>query len=295
MITSGWITQLFCHVDDFCQQFEPEWEKILIPPKGGRKKVRSLSLAEVITIITLFHFSGYRTFKHYYQRQVLIYWKAYFPGLPSYSWFVRMAQSAVFPMFVYLHANLGKPTGMGYIDSTVLTVCHIARASSHKVFKKMARKGKTTTGWFFGFKLHVVINHKAEITGFMLTSGNTDDRRPVRELTKELFGQLFADRGYVGKQLFRDLFERGLQLIAKSRKNMKLCLINLVDKALLRQRSLIESVFNRLKMVFQIEHHRHRSGWNFLTNLFGGLIAYCIDPRKPSFNPKSSSLLGSVA
>ena len=118
----------------------------------------------------------------------------------------------------------------------------------------------------------------------MLTPGNTDDRAPVPDLCANLYGKLFGDRGYIASKLFLDLYAKGIQIITKLRANMKNRLMPLMDKVLLLKRGLIESVHNKLKNCCQIEHHRHRSPWNFLVNLIGGLLAYAYDPNKPELD-----------
>ena len=168
------------------------------------------------------------------------------------------------------------------MDSTILTVCHARRINSHRVFRKIARRGKTSTGWFYGFKLHLIINDSGEILAYMLTAGNVDDRVPVPELSKDIFGRLFGDKGYISQELFLKLYERGLQIITKLKRNMKNKLMKLIDKLLLRSRGVIESVNNKLKSDCQIEHHRHRSPWNFFVNLVSGIVAYAYDSCKPT-------------
>jgi hypothetical protein len=126
---------------------------------------------------------------------------------------------------------------------------------------------------------------------FKLTSGNTDDRKPVPEMTEDLIGKLFGDRGYISQELFEELYKRGLQLITRYQKKMKQKLVKLVDKILLRKRSLIETVNDQLKNISQIEHSRHRSIWNFFVNLFAGLIAYTYLPQKPSLDLKQKGLV----
>lgn len=153
-----------------------------------------------------------------------------------------------------------------------------------------ARWGKTTVSWFYGFKLHLIINDEGELWAFKLTGGNVDDRAPGPALTRGLFGKLFGDKGYISQQLFDERYERGVQLITRLRKNMKNKLTPLVDKLLLRKRALIERVNDQLKNVSQIEHTRHRSPINFLVNLVAGLIAYTYQPKKPSLNLRPSEL-----
>ena len=164
--------------------------------------------------------------------------------------------------------------------------CHIKREKQHKTMKGWAAKGKCTMGWFYGFKLHLVINDKGEIIQWTLTPGNVDDREPLKDkkFTEKLFGKLFADRGYISQNLFDMLFIDDLHLITKIKKNMKNSLMNLYDKLLLRKRAVIESVNDELKNICQIEHTRHRSVDNFATNLVAGLIAYNLLPKKPSMN-----------
>ncbi len=283
------LISIFCDVDDFCKEFEHEWRKILIEKQDNRligdKKRRNrkteMSLSEAITIVTMFHKTRYRTFKVYYNRFVHFILKSYFPKLLSYSRFVNLMKTCLFPLFVFSQGCLGECTGISFVDSTILTVCHARRINSHRVFKKLAKRGKTSTGWFYGFKLHLIINESGEIIAYMLTAGNVDDRFPIPELSKDVFGKLFGDKGYISQELFLKLYDRGLQIITRLKKNMKNKLMSLVDKILLRKRGVIESVNNKLKFDCQIEHHRHRSPWNFLVNLVSGIVAYAYDSCKP--------------
>jgi hypothetical protein len=284
------LISIFCDVDDFCKEFEPEWRKILIEnqDKGliGDKKRRNrrteLSLSEAITIVTMFHKTRYRTFKDYYHRYVLAFLKPYFPKLLSYSRFVNLMKTCLFPLFVFSQGCLGECSGISFVDSTILTVCHARRINSHRVFKNIARRGKTSTGWFYGFKLHLIINDSGEILAYMLTAGNIDDRIPVPWLSRDVFGKLFGDKGYISQKLFIELYDKGIQIITRLKKNMKNKLMKIVDKILLRSRGIIESVNNKLKADCQIEHHRHRSPWNFLVNLVSGIVAYAYDSCKPT-------------
>ena len=181
---------------------------------------------------------------------------------------------------------LGKCTGISYIDSTPLRSCHIKREKQHKVFKGIAQKGQCSLGWFYGFKLHIIINDRGEILDFIITPGNVDDRKPLKDmyLHKRIFGKLYGDKGYISKDLFEKLFVDGVHLITKIKKNMKNSLMLLQDKIALRKRALIETVNDELKNICQIEHTRHRSFENFTTNLLSGLIAYSFFDKKPSIN-----------
>jgi hypothetical protein len=277
------LLELFCHVDDFCVRFLPDLHKQLLPdakPKRNRK--RSLHLSEVMTILIWFHRSGYRTFKDFYTRFVLVYWRSEFPGLVSYNRFVEFIPSALLALCAYLKTCLGRPTGYAFADSTPLKVSHPARVHQHKVFAGVAHWGKSSTGWFFGLKLHLTINECGELLCVRISAGNVDDRTPVPDLTKDLVGKLYADKGYVSKPLTRKLLARGLHLVTRLKKRMQNQLMLLSDKLLLFRRGLIDSVIDRLKNGCQIEHSRHRSVTNAFVHLIAGLVAYCHLPQKPS-------------
>jgi transposase len=279
------LIELFCDVDDFCQVIEPKWQRFQLE-NGLRKRKRnaSLSLSEIMTITIHFHQSNYRTFKAYYTNHVQVYLQVEFPDLVSYSWFVRLMAQAFVPLILFFLSNRGQCTGISFMDSTPIKVCHNRRINRHKVFAGIAARGKTTMGWFYGFKLHLVVNEHGEILAFQLTPGNIDDRKPVSFLVKDLFGKVFADKGYLSKKLFEELFDEDIQLITGIRKNMKNYLMPLPDKLLLRRRSIIETINDQLKNISQIEHSRHRSFTNFLINLLAGLLAYCFQPKKPSLH-----------
>jgi transposase len=278
------LESLFCHVDDFCQWFEPQWQQQLLGD-GLQKRQRSrrLCLSEIMTILIAFHQSAYRNFKWFYNELVCRYWRKAFPGLVSYNRFVEWIPSALMPLCAYLRQCFGKCTGISFIDATSIKVCHNRRIASHKVFNLLAARGKTSVDWFFGFKLHLVINEQGELLNVQLTPGNVDDRKPVPHLLQQLFGKVFGDRGYVSQKLALQLWQHsGIQLITKLKRNMKNRLMVLSDKLLLRRRAVIESVIDQLKNISQIEHSRHRSPINCLVNLVCGLIAYCHQPKKPS-------------
>jgi hypothetical protein len=275
------ILPLFCDIDDFCLLFEPLWERKLLETRQ-RNRPSALCLSEVMTIITLFHASSYRNFKAYYIEHVMKRYAGAFPRLVSYNRFVELMPSALVPLCGYLQSRKGECSGISFIDSTSLKVCHNRRIHSHKVFAGCAQRGKTSVDWFYGFKLHLVINDRGELLSLRLTPGNTDDRRPVPELVKGLFGKLFGDKGYVSQPLFETLYDEGVQLVTKLKRGMRNRLLPLLDKIMLRKRAIIESVNDQLKNISQIEHSRHRSVANCFVNLLGGLVAYTWREKKPS-------------
>lgn len=276
------LEELFCSVDDFCILFEPGWKQQLLSKGKCRFRDRRLSLSEIMTIEVAFHLSGYRNFKTFYLELVSCYWKEAFPDLVSYNRFVEWLPSTLIPLMAYLRSRLGTSTGIGFVDSTSIKVCHNRRIKQNRVFAAIAARGKTSVDWFYGFKLHLAINHRGELLNVALTPGNIDDRKPVLELLKEHQGKFYGDKGYISKALAHDLRNFNIVLITKFKKNMNNRLIELLDKQLLRKRAIIESVIEQLKHISQIEHSRHRSPTNFVVNLLAGLIAYCHRPQKPS-------------
>jgi len=275
------IVALFCDIDDFCQRFEP-WMNAQMLPVRQRQRKSQMCLSEVMTILVLFHLLGYRNLKQFYLEYVCVHLRGAFPQLVSYNRFVELEGNALLPLCAYLKTRMGRCTGISFLDSTSLAVCHNRRINSHHVFVEWAARGKTSVGWFYGFKLHLVVNDEGELLACCLTPGNVDDRAPVPELVQEMWGKLFADRGYISQLLFETLFDQNIQLITKLRRNMKNKLMPLLDKILLRKRAIIESIVDQLKNISQIEHARHRSPWNFLGNLIAGLIAYTWRAKKPS-------------
>jgi Transposase DDE domain len=289
------LLELFVDVDDFCQIFLPIWYKRLLSD-GSKKRLRKgqLSISEIMTIIIYFHQSRYRDFKTYYTEHVCKYLCAEFPNLVTYERFVALMPSVFGPLSAYLKSLYGKCRGISFIDSTALAVCDNHRIHNHKVFEGVAERGKGSMGWFYGLKLHLVVNDRGEILACQVTAGNVDDREPVPDLCKRLFGKLIADRGYISQALFEQLMETfNVQLITRIKKNMKNRLLPWLDKLLLRKRAIIESVVDQLKNISQIEHTRHRSPINCFINILAGLIAYCHQPKKPSLNiiPSESPLL----
>jgi len=287
-MNSNKITEIFYIIDEFCKEFEAAKADHVLSKecdKNTRNRKFKLNDSEVMTILVLFHLGNYRCLKHFYVNYVQKHLTNEFPETVSYNRFVELQQKAIMPLCCFLQMMcLGKCTGISFIDSTPIRVCHIKREKQNKVFKGIATKGQCSLGWFFGLKLHIIINDKGEILTFLLTSGNVDDREPLKSkrFHEKIFGKLVGDKGYIGQDLFENLFIDGIHLITKIRKNMKNCLMHINDKILLRKRALIESVNDELKNICQIEHTRHRSFENFLTNLISGLIAYSYLEKKPS-------------
>ena len=283
------IVSLFCEIDDFFLAYE-KWQSTHClpetPPVETRGRPRNLHPSEVMTLLIAFHQSGYRTSKHFYLKHVCVYWGAAFPNLVSYTRFVQLKKEVLTFLVAYLSTNFGECSGLSFVDSTRLRVCDNKRISSHKVFAGKAERGKTSMGWFYGFKLHLLINDKGELLAVVLTSGNTDDRKPLWGLNADgqFHGSLYGDRGYISKDLREKLEKQGVNLVYKVRKNMTPLDLSVSDEVLLKKRTLVESVIKELKTQTVLEHSRHRSCENFQVNVFSALIAYQLLENKPALN-----------
>lgn len=289
MLTEDKVTELFFMADEFCKFFDCMMARYTLKNAGKRPYHRetTLSKAEIMLIIILFHDSGYRCFKHFYLDYVCKHLRHLFPKVVSYNRFVELEREVAIPLALFIkRVLLGKCTGISFVDSTPIRVCRNQRIHIHRTFKGIAQRGKCSMGWFFGFKLHLICNEKGELLNFMITPGDIDDREPLKynAFVEFLYGKLVGDKGYIGKELFQRLFVNGIQLITKLKSNMKGALMSVSDKLLLRKRAIIETVNDELKNIAHIEHSRHRCFDNFIVNILGAIAAYCMFPKKPCIN-----------
>ncbi|EKT62560.1 IS982 family transposase [Providencia burhodogranariea] len=261
----------------------PQWQKYLIE-SGERQRLRQgrMSSSEIMTIIIAFYLSYQRNFKHFYIGFIGIYHKKDFPNLLSYPRFLEVMPTILVPLSSFFTHVKGQPTGIEFIDSTSLKVCHKLRIPRHKIFKGTAARGKGTMGWFYGFKLHLIVNHLGEIVAAKLTPANIDDRTLVRDCSKGLFNKSYADKGYISRALTENLKLDGITLIQGQRRNMMPKLLAAWDREMLSKRFIIKTINDQLKNITQIEHSRHRSLHGFMLNLLGDLVAYCLKPNKLS-------------
>ncbi|XVN40339.1 MAG: IS982 family transposase [Rickettsia endosymbiont of Argas persicus] len=275
------IISLFYILDNFCKIYE-EWEKQkLVPTDRKRQRLGELSLSELLTIVLYFYLSPCKDFKNYYLYHLSYKYRGYFK-LPSYSRIIQLWPRLILPFAIMLQLFRGEETGIYFIDSTKLSICHTKRISNNKVFGNIAKIGMSSYGWFMGFKLHIVINNKGAIMAIKITKANNSDLSAAEAITAGLQGKIFGDKGYISKDLFSKLYNRGLRLFTGIRKDMKNHLIEMEDKMQLRKRSLVESVFNVLKKSMDLEHSRHRSPTNFLVHILA-----CVN----AFNIKKSNIL----
>lgn len=274
------IINIFFKVDEFCKVFIPVWNKYLIDNnrKHYKSRVDALSESELITIEILYQLSGYKNFKEFYNNTVYFILKSYFPNIPSYKRLIDLKYKIMVPLLFYIQYNRGTETGIYYIDSTPLPVCKNQRINNHKTFKGLAERGKTSMGWFFGFKLHLVINDKQEIMNIKITKGNVFDNQVIDDLSKDLKGKLFGDRGYISKkEKLKELEERKLILVTKSRKNMKIKQedsLSEEDRSLLSKRNIIETVIGEIKRLTNICTTRIKNVYNYFVNILSSICAY---------------------
>jgi hypothetical protein len=289
MIQDNDILSIFCAFDDFFKNFDHLLKSNAISALDTkrRNKPSSLSTSEVMTIIVLFHCSGYRCLKHFYLYHVCTHLKHLFPKTVSYNRFVELQKQAAFPLAMFTKMfRMGRCSGISFIDSTPLKVCHNAGIHSNKVFQGIATRGRSSTGWFYGFKLHLIHNDRGEIVDFQLTPANIHDNNLLKckRFLRKIYGKLFGDKGYiVNKSIFDELFLNDIHLVTKLRRNMKSTLLTpLEDAIMLRRRAISETIIDQLKNISQIEHTRHRSFVNFFTNVLGGMLAYQFKDKIPS-------------
>ena len=284
------ITALYCCLDDFCKVFEAWEAHRLIPSPTTRQRCGKLSRAEMLFIVVLFHLSPYKHFKAFYLYGIGHQHRSCFGDLPHYDRFVSLMPRLFVPLMVLLHSLSGEQTGLYFADSSKLAVCHNRRIDRLKVFSGLAARGKTSMRWFFGLKLHFVINQKGQIMALKITSGNVADSSVLDEITRHLTGKLYADKGYISHEMFHTLWQRGLHLITGIRRNMRNHLMLLGDKIMLRKRFVIETVLDTLKSEMGLEHSRHRSPINAMVHVLSCLVAYAFRPGKPSISLNSKQL-----
>lgn len=273
-------TAIYCLIDDIIKNYDQSLTTIA----SSKKKVgpkNSLNTSEVITILIGFYQSSSDCFKNYYKNIILPYHQNDF-RLVTYEHFTKLI-GEVLPFLTLVLNNLfDKCNGLSFLDSTTIAVCENYRIYSHKVFTGFAARSKTNKGWFYGMKLHLIINAAGGIVKASFSSGNKDDRKHFRSMTEGIFGKVFGDRGYLSKELFNDLWDQDIQLITGLKKGMKNILMSITDKLLLLKRVLIETVIGRIKLLNKFEHSRHRSPINAFSHMIACLVNYQLLPGKPS-------------
>jgi hypothetical protein len=270
------LTRVFVLVDDFCNIFEPAWNKHLLEEKiKHRCRKNELCLSETMTILIFFHVSGFKSLKKFYLF-LQYYHKKEFPNLLSYKRFLVLEKRCFFPLFAFFNFVSAVCDGESFIDSTAMPVCHIKREYVNKVFFNMAKKSKSTMGWFYGFKLHLITNVQGHPISFTITKGNVDDRKVPQSLFSKIFGKIYGDKGYISKEFLSKMKEKMIYIVTAIKSNMKPQIISIHDSHRLTERTRIETVFNVLKNNLNLQHTRHRCSVNYTVNIVGALSAYCL-------------------
>ena len=238
------LLSLFIFVDDACALMrcwaEQHWVSIGTRPTPP-SRVPCISESEIITILIFYQYFGYKFFQYYYKLLVLNDLRSYFPTAPSYNRFVELIERVSLPMSLLAQITClqAKRTGIYYIDAKTLP--DLLRQKQHKVFEGLAQKGKGSMGWFFGFKLHLVINHKGQTVNFALTTGAVADKELLIKLFRELKGKLFGDKGYL-TTLWNNFYEQGLKIITKVKKNRINKLMMFQERLLLKKRPRLNAL-----------------------------------------------------
>ena len=294
-LNSTKLTEIFIECDDFIKGIKEfmDRQSLPCPDEKSRNRARQMSESEMMTIVIYYHYSGFKCFKWYYNFVIRKLFKSYFPNAFSYSRFIQlMAEFNLYLAFFMTACRLSVPTKGNYIDSKKLVVCHNRRIKKHRVHKKFAKRGNSSTGWFFGFKLHLIINHLGKIVLFKLTAGNVADNNHslLESIADKLQCFLFGDKGYISK-IAASLKMKGLHLFTKPRSNMKAKGdLTPEQKYYMKHRGLIESVFDILKSVLDIEHSRNRSTKNYFVNVLAALVAYTFLDKTPAIPPYTQKM-----
>lgn len=275
------IIKLFVKVDDFVKIHEKK-SKLLINSKKCVTRTPELSDSEIITILVYFHESGSKNFKEYYKNNIKYCLRSYFPKAVSYTRFLELQTRVLGLMHSFLMSLIkNNAREYNYIDSTKIRVCHNKRIPNHKVFQGFAQRGKSTMGWFFGFKLHLIINDIGDIVDVVLTPGNKNDAKVVELMKSPLYGFLFGDKGYLSKKNEEIFAKKGVKYVTYKRKKMKDKRNDFYKYIGLKKRSVIETVNSILKEQLSLEHTRHRSIVGFFRHILSTLIAYQLREKKP--------------
>jgi Transposase DDE domain len=278
--------QIFIDVDDFTNALDSYERKHQLPAGSARRgRKRSMVISEVMTILIFYHYSGYKCFQYYYESLILKDLHSFFPNAVSYTRFIASMGDVAKQMYLFaqFRCAMSERGGIYFADSKKLPVCDNRRISSNKVFKDVAGRGKSSTGWFYGLKAHLLVNNLGQVVQLLITPANfTDNNKAVLDnLLADIQGKCFADKGYL-TTFFEHFLQKGVQIITKIRKNMKNKLMPMIDGVWLRKRAVIESINDILMSVLDIDHTRHRSPWNAIIHAITGINAYSYYPQKPS-------------
>jgi hypothetical protein len=295
IVDTSKLIEIYVDCDDFLKDFLKSYNQLKVDSGNVKKPTREpdLSPSEIMSITIYYHLSGYKCFQYYYTEIVLKHLRSYFPKLVCYDRFVAITPRVMPLLLVYLnYARTGKQTGIYYADSKKLPVCDNRRIHQNKVFYGHANRGKSSTGWFYGFKVFIVVNQYGQLMkcGFTQASKADNNFDWMTTFFNGFEGMMFTDKGFLSSKAFEVLYRNGLKLITGIKTNMKNKLMNMKEKLLHKKRGMIEAVNDILMTVCDIDHTRHRSPFNFFVNLFSGLIAYTYFDKVPTIFAKKFKL-----
>ena len=284
------LIQIFCDCDDFYKKYE---QFIADKPIGIKKsnahRKPSLAVSEVMTILIVYHLTGMKCFQYYYTELVRKHFQSYFPGIVSYTRFIELIPRCMLPLWLFVNTNrTGKETGFYYGDSKKMPVCDNLRINRNKVFKGIAGRSKSSTGWFYGLKLFLVINQYGQIMRCIFSPADIADNNidMMRKMFNKLQGYIFADKGFISKQAFEEFYQKGLKIVTTVKRNMKNKFMIMAERPALMKRGVIESVNDLLMTICDIDHTRHRSPINAVVHGLAGVTAYTYLDKLPSIFAK---------
>src|SRR6267143_1605045 len=288
------LIEIFCDCDDFYKKYEQFIVNKGVGVKPSKSnRIPALHVSEIMTILILYHLTGMKCFQYYYNEIVQKHFQSYFPHLLSYNRFVELIPCCILPFWLFVNTErTGEETGFYYGDSKKMPVCHNLRIYGNKVFKGIAGRSKSSTGWFYGLKLFLVINQYGQIMRCMISPANIADNNidMMRKVFNKLKGYLFADRGYISQKAFEEFYRQGLKIVTTVKRNMKNKLMIMAEKLALKKRNLIETVNDLLMTICDIDHTRHRNPINAITHALAGVTAYSYLDKLPSIFAKKFAL-----
>jgi len=275
------LVEQFCVFDDFVSAVRAQIAgRLLSDGKSERRRGPPAGLvdSEIMTILIMYHESRFKNFKIFYNVMILKMYRTCFPCAPCYERFLTLTKYVLPLLTLFLASMASTKTGIYYVDSTPLPVCHNKRISKHRVFEGLAARGRTSVGWFFGFKAHFIFNDLRQVVAVKITPGNVNDTVPLPELSKNLSGKIFGDKGYVSKKVAKILSERGLFLLTRPKKNMAPLPISVHDEILLKGRSIAETIIGHIKEFSSLRLPKHRSVPNAFTHIIAAIVSYQFQP-----------------
>jgi hypothetical protein len=277
------LLQLFCITSDLVDFILANTPQFAIQKKiVGRH--RNLKIAEAITISLYRYTLPHTTFKHFYAF-MRNYHGAEFPNLPHYS-NMLLLQKHLFPFVSRMSGILiginrsafkNKKVRLMFIDGSDLPVCTNKRIFTHKVAKEAAARGKSSKGWFYGFRIHILCDDGGNLLGVKITPGNVDERTQVKKLVGDITDTtLVGDTGYLKKTLGEELYKSNNVWFLTGVKKVMKKLMTKENHTLLKARQLVETVIGSLKFRGGMPNSLPRSIKGYQVHFVMTLLAFTI-------------------